>query len=90
MCVQLNEGLEVLGTDDHTDGKDWFGVFQESAVKGIVLPSTLKRIEYNAFYYCNDLKSVILPEKLEFIGRYCFSQSGLESVELPTSLQIIS
>ena len=46
----LNEGLEVLGTNEYPDcdGK-WYGVFEESALEAIDLPSTLRRIEYNAF-----------------------------------------
>ena len=48
--VMLNEGLEVLGTDEYApDGRPWCGVFQESGVESIEMPSTLRRIEYNAF-----------------------------------------
>ena len=50
--VKLNEGLEVLGTEEHPDGDSnrmWYGVFEESAVESVELPSTLKKIEYRAF-----------------------------------------
>lgn len=48
--VVLNEGLEVLGTDERTsEGKSLPGVFQESALGSVVLPSTLKRIASAAF-----------------------------------------
>ena len=41
----LNEGLEVLGTDEYRlDGKRYSGVFQESGLRRIRLSSTLKRI----------------------------------------------
>ena len=46
----MNEGLEVLGTDEYTeDGKMYYGVFGKSALEDVKLPLTLKRIEYGAF-----------------------------------------
>lgn len=88
--VKFNEGLEVLGTDEHSDD-DFFdelcGVFQRSAVERVELPSTLKRIEYRAFKKCADLKEIILPERLEYIGDYCFYDSGLEEITLPGALK---
>ena len=48
--VKFSEGLEVLGTDEYDDdGGMWYGVFQESSIEHVELPSTLKRIEYSAF-----------------------------------------
>ena len=77
----LNEGLETLGTDEYTpDGRMWYGVFQESALESVELPSTLKRIEYNAFQSCKLLKSIVLPDRLEYIGEYCLWKSGLQEV----------
>ena len=65
----LNEGLEILGTDEYgDDGKPLLGVFYNSAVENVVLPSTLKRIEYSAFKGCTNLKSVELPSGLERLG----------------------
>ena len=71
--VVLNEGLEVLGTNEHKDNGCWYnGVFHGSAIESVTLPFTLKRIEYSAFRGCTNLKSVTLPEKLEYIGKYSF------------------
>ena len=42
------------------------------------------------FKCCDNLRSISLPEKLEFIGTDCFRGSALESVELPASLRTIS
>ena len=49
--VKFNEGLEVLGTDEYPEDKSkrWFGVFEKSALEKVEFPSTLRRIEYNAF-----------------------------------------
>lgn len=86
----LNEGLEVLGTNDYPDDWNHCGVFRGSSVESVILPSTLKRIERYTFYDCKNLKNIRLPEGLEFIGPDCFDNSALESVELPASLRIIS
>lgn len=56
--VQLNEGFEVLGTDDYQDDKNFDGVFDSSALERIALPSTLKKIKFGAFYNCENLKSI--------------------------------
>lgn len=58
-CVVINEGLEVLGTDEYTkDSGRWYGVFEESSLNCIELPQTLKRIEYSTFEGCSNLKSI--------------------------------
>ena len=74
----------MLGTDE-----GWFGVFENSALENIFLPSTLKRIEYNAFKDCKNLKNINLPNRLEFIGKQCFMGSTLEFVDLPSTLMTI-
>ena len=51
--VKFNEGLEVLGTEEYADdGGMWCGVFEDSSLENIELPSTLKRIEYRTFRGC--------------------------------------
>ena len=88
--MTLNEGLEALGTDEYLhDGGMYCGVFEESVVKHVGFPSTLKRIEYSAFKNCKNLKDVQLPEQLEAIGLYAFSGSGLERVATPQSVRAI-
>ena len=74
----------MLGTDEYMDsGRMWHGVFQASSIEQVELSSTLKRIEYGAFESFNKLRSIALPENLEYIGKQCFSRSALESVSLP-------
>ena len=69
----LNEGLEVLGTNELTpDGKLYPGVFFVSGLRNVKFPSTLKRIEYRVFMGCRNLKTVCLPEGLEYLGEGCF------------------
>ena len=67
--MELNEGLEVLGTDEYSaSNKAYFGVFEGSAVTEVKLPSTLQRIEYSAFSDCKNLTELTLPNNLEKIG----------------------
>ena len=43
----LNEGLMTLGTNELTPNGNWYpGVFQDSGLRGVRLPSTLRKIEY--------------------------------------------
>lgn len=73
----LNEGLERLG--DYT--------FSGSAIENIILPSTLKKLEYNTFYDCKNLKSIEIPWGVEYIGWQCFQNSGIEEITLPSTLK---
>ena len=48
--VVLNEGLKVLGENEPADGSSCFkGIFEESGVQEIFLPSTLRVIERYTF-----------------------------------------
>lgn len=86
----LNEGLEALGTDEYPDDDGcWDGVFEGSALESITLPSTLRRIEYSAFKFCERLKAVLLPDGLETIGTSCFAYTGLESIVFPKSMRAV-
>ena len=88
--VKFNEGLEALGTDEYgNDGRMYFGVFEGSSITSVDLPSTLKRMEYNAFKDCRDLTEIKLPESLEYIGHACFAASGLETIRFPNGLRVV-
>lgn len=58
-------------------------------MKRVLLPSTLKRIEYNAFYKCTGLKAIQLPTGLGAIGKSCFQGSDLRKLALPASIREI-
>lgn len=49
----------------------------------------MKRIEYSAFCGCKELRSVVLPGKLEHIGKFCFYKSCLGEIVLPPSVKTI-
>ena len=65
--MQLNEGLETLG----------YSAFEYSAIESIRFPSTLKRIENGMFENCENLKSVEIPEGVDYIGYRCFESSAI-------------
>ena len=88
--MQLNEGLKELGEKEVIDGEDREGgVFYRSAIESIKLPSTLKRLEEETFYYCENLKRVEIPNGVEYIGKQCFEGSGIEEIALPHTLKEI-
>lgn len=89
--VKFNEGIEAIGTDEYSDSNEmWVGAFQESTLENVELPSTLKRIEYNTFQGCENLKNILFPRQLEHIGVCSFSESGLSNVVFPKSLRTVS
>ena len=89
--VSLNEGLKILGERWNDGYKEHISeVFAESGIENLKLPSTLKTIEANTFYKCEQLRSVEFSEGLEKIGAKAFSESGVESVVLPSSMKIIN
>ena len=52
-AVILNEDLKTLGTDEYNpDGDAYSGVFEESGLERVRLPSTLKKIECRTFLDC--------------------------------------
>ena len=56
----------------------------------ITLPSTIKKIGKNAFYYCSSLISIDIPEGVTIIPKNCFyGCSSLESVTLPSTIKQI-
>ena len=50
------------------------------------IPETVTRIESNAFEGCAELKEIILPEQVSFIGRYAFLHCGMMKLYIPASV----
>ena len=49
----------------------------------------LKRLGYEAFAECENLRTVLLNDGLEAIGGKCFVESGLEEIVIPSSIKYI-
>ena len=75
----FNEGVTIIND----------GLFSTNHnLKQVSLPSTLKRIGYETFYY-TDLYSVDLPEGLEYIGYSAFLGTNISDVVIPESVSHI-
>lgn len=56
----------------------------------INLPSSIRYIDYNAFYNQFTIKSINLPEGLKYIGGYAFwSCDDLQAIKIPMSVKYI-
>ena len=88
--AQLNEGLEKLGEKELANGNLLAGqVFAGSMIRGIKLPSTLKKIEAETFWLCKRLTSVEIPKGVEQVGGGCFRGSCVENAVLLNTLREI-
>lgn len=58
-------------------------------LKRINIPSGIKRIEGYAFWCCDGLLEIDLPEGLIEIGRHAFLDAGLKSLKIPNSIKIV-
>ena len=61
--------------------------FNTPLISQISLPSSLKTIEDKTFEYCQNLKSLTIPEGVTRLGTYCFRGSAIETLKLPASLK---
>lgn len=55
----------------------------------VIFSDNLDSIGWYAFYGNKNLKSIRLPEGVDYIGNSAFEKSGLEEVEIPGSVKII-
>ena len=52
-------------------------------IERVILPDTLKVIDYRAFYGCSNLADMNMPETLEKTGGWVFAHTGFESFIFP-------
>lgn len=63
---------------------------ENTEIKSVTIPDSVKWIGAISFRNCISLKKVILPSELEFIGNNCFDGcSSLESISIPDSVEYI-
>ena len=66
------------------------GTFMWCGIGALTIPGTVKEIGEQAFYYCENLKSVDLEDGVETIEEKAFENCEvLESVTIPASVNII-
>ncbi|MBP5580506.1 MAG: leucine-rich repeat domain-containing protein [Ruminococcus sp.] len=83
------EGIEQIGIDDTQDGGGEGSFMHMSSLRKVVFPSTLKVIGKRVFTHDEKLREITLPDGIERIGLWGFLECGLETINLPDSLEII-
>lgn len=66
------------------------GMFKDcAALESITISGNIKRLPNYMFHSCKNLRSVVIEEGVEEVGKYCFFASGLESITFPDSLKSV-
>ncbi|MDR1893405.1 MAG: leucine-rich repeat domain-containing protein [Spirochaetales bacterium] len=82
-------GNSVEGSSSPS-GNDMNIIYDNSYIKGIILPNSLTGIGDNAFYNCYNLTSVTIPPGVTSIGHYAFSSCyNLTGVSIPAGVTSI-
>ena len=77
------KGREVIGVAEEA-------FMDESGIKEVVLPDSVKYLERAAFMNCADLETIALPDGIGIINYDCFSNcTSLKNVKLPAELRKI-
>ena len=63
--------------------------FMNATISEVILPKSIKAILGKAFSGCKNLKKIDLPETLEYMGSFCFAESGLTELAFPNALKNI-
>ena len=74
--VVIPDSIEIIET----------GTFKNSSIQSIKLSSKLKYIEDEAFYGCNKLVDLVIPEGVKEIRRNAFVYTELNSLTIPPSV----
>lgn len=61
--------------------------FKWAKIKSIVIPSSVKEIDSQAFENCSNLSKITLNEGLEIIGWDAFSKTKIKSIVIPRSIK---
>lgn len=77
--VELPEGLLSIGVS----------CFNQTGLKSIQFPSTLQKIDDNAFWCGQIAGDVHIPESVTAIGKNVFNKCPITSVNLPEGLQVL-
>ena len=72
--------VEIIGSEAFADNTN---------VKSVVIPKNIVKIENNAFYGCTSLSDVTFNEGLKELGRSVFSNTAIETITIPSSLEVV-
>lgn len=79
----------IAGIPVRCIGRQAFMVYFDNDIKTIVFPKNLEKIDEEAFAYQDKIQSIVLPEKLKYIGDGAFDGCKLKSVKFPKGLKSI-
>ena len=77
--VIVEEGITILGGNS----------FEDVLMSSISLPSTLERINYESFQGTLNLKTIVIPNSVTYMGSFMFDSTGLKSIVLGDSLDFV-
>ncbi|MCM1368543.1 MAG: leucine-rich repeat domain-containing protein [Roseburia sp.] len=63
--------------------------FEDSKIKSVIIPDSVKTVGTQAFAYCDNLKTVTFGNGVTDIGKFAFRSTALETVTLPDSVKTI-
>ena len=90
--IEVSEDNEWFSTDGKAifskDGSAFIAL--AVPVREYEVPEHCTRIEPKAFFRMASLEHVVLHDRIEEIGAYAFSQSGLRSFAAPADLRVLS
>ena len=85
-CVKLPHGLEEISGHPRLGG-----VFTNcSSLTNITIPDSVTKINDFAFAGCTALKDITIPKSVVEIGKSAFAGTGLTSVVIPSSVEVLS
>ena len=68
----------------------WRALYQKIFIESVTIEEGITLINSDAFRYCENLKSVTIPQSVEIIGHGAFASTGLTSVVIPEGVTTVS
>lgn len=69
----------IIGDEITSIGSYFFAY--DTNIEFVQIGKSVEKIKDNAFLCCKNISKISIPSKVEYIGDWCFSQSGLEQIE---------
>ena len=83
--ITIPAGITCLSTKDIYASSNTFQNCKN--LSSVTFLGPIESINGNAFYGCESLKHFVIPETVKVIGYKAFSESGLESIEIPATIK---
>ena len=77
-----DEPCENLQIPDNIEIIKSYAFKNNSTIKKVIFPQSIRRIEEAAFSYCRNLESIEIPNQCNFIGAYAFQNCHIKGKEL--------